>query len=154
LIATIVAQIALAALALVASWLDVRYRRLPNWLTLFTAAVGLLVTAFAAGLPELGSHLLHMLAALVVGMVLFRFGIIGGGDAKFYAAVAAWFSLGDAPGLLVSVSVAGLLLFLIWFAWRRAIGKPIRAPASASNSDKLPYAVAIAAGAVLRFVRL
>lgn len=154
MIPEIAGQGALLAFGLIASWLDAKYRKLPNWLTLITAAVGLLITATAADLNVLGSHVLHMIAALIVGMILFRFGIIGGGDAKFYAAVAAWFSLDNAFALLVSVSLAGLAIFLVWFAWRRARGTPIQAPAADSNSDKLPYGIAIAIGAFVQYLYL
>src|SRR3546814_1971694 len=118
-------KIALILLALIASWLDISARRLPNWLTLLTLAAGIAVTIFDAGFSALGSHLAHTIIALLVGMILFRFGVIGGGDAKFYAAVASWFALSGAPGLLLAVSLSGLVIFFVWFVWRRATGKPI-----------------------------
>ena len=147
-------KIALILLALTASWLDITVRRLPNWLGILTLLVGIAATIIIAGPWVIGSHLAHALMALLAGMVLFRLGVVGGGDAKFYAAVASWFGLSDAPGLLLAVSLSGLLIFLAWFIWRRARKKPIRAPSSASNSDKLPYGIAIAAGAVIQHFQL
>lgn len=142
---------ALILLALAASWLDVAFRKLPNWLSILTLVVGVAVTIVDAGPSALGSHLAHALLALLVGMILFRFGVVGGGDAKFYAAVASWFGLSAAAGLLLTVSLSGLLIFVGWFIWRRMRGKPVRAPSSASNSDKLPYGIAIAAGAIVQY---
>lgn len=136
---------------LYASWSDTFQRKIANWLCVLTAVAGLTVAAVVAGLPALGSHALHLAVALVVGMVLFRFGMIGGGDAKFYAACAGWFAWPDAARLLVWVSIAGLLLFLGWFTIRRVMRKPIRAK-SESNFDKLPYGIAIGAGAVITAV--
>jgi prepilin peptidase CpaA len=133
---------------LYAGWSDTFQRRISNWLCLLTAAAGFAVAAVTAGVPEMGSHALHAAVALVTGMVLFRFGMIGGGDAKFYTACAAWFAWGDAPRLLLAVSLAGLVLFLGWFTIRRIMRKPIRAR-SESHFDKLPYGIAIAAGAVV-----
>lgn len=147
-------KIALILLALIASWLDISARRLPNWLTLLTLAAGIAVTIFDPGFSALGSHLAHTIIALLVGMILFRFGVIGGGDAKFYAAVASWFALSGAPGLLLAVSLSGLVIFFVWFVWRRATGKPIRAPSPDSKADKLPYGIAIAAGAVIQYFQL
>ena len=147
-------KIALILLALIASWLDISARKLPNWLTLLTLAAGIAVTIFDAGVSALGSHLAHALLALLVGMLLFRFGIVGGGDAKFYAAVASWFSLSAAAGLLLAVSVSGLVIFLAWVIWRRVTGKPIRPPSPDSKSDKLPYGIAIAAGAVIQYFQM
>ena len=62
-------KISLVALGLVASWLDVSKRRLPNWLSLLTLAAGLIVTGLSAGFSAVGSHLAHAAVALLVGMV-------------------------------------------------------------------------------------
>jgi prepilin peptidase CpaA len=147
-------NVALVLLGLVASWLDVSVRKLPNWLSLLTLATGLAVALSSSGLPAIGSHLAHAAIALLAGMVLFRFGIVGGGDAKFYAAVASWFSLSTAAGLLVAVSLSGLVIFLVWFVWRRLTKQPIRAPSPDSTSDKLPYGIAIAAGGIIQYLNL
>lgn len=143
-----IAQGTLIAIGLVAAWLDARTRRLPNWLSLLALAAGLAVTAVNTGIPALGSHLLHAAIALVVGMGLFRLGLIGGGDAKFYTGIAAWFSLHEAPRLLLYVSLSGLALFIVWFFWRRLTGKKIVRRAG-DDDGKFPYGVAIAAGSIL-----
>ncbi|SLJ88749.1 A24 family peptidase [Novosphingobium mathurense] len=132
-----------------ASWSDTVQRRIPNWLCLLTAVAGLALAAYDAGLGGLGSHALHLAVALVVGMVLFRFGMIGGGDAKFYAGCAGWFAWSQASRLLLSVSIAGLVLFLVWFTVRRIMRKPISGRGSDDNFDKLPYGIAIAAGTLI-----
>ncbi|MCJ2178705.1 A24 family peptidase [Novosphingobium album (ex Hu et al. 2023)] len=144
-------KLAIVALGVIASWLDITSRRLPNWLSLLTLAAGLLVTGFSAGVSAIGGHMAHAAAALLVGMILFRFGVVGGGDAKFYAAIASWFGWSQAAGLLLAVSLSGIGIFLGWFAWRRMTKKPIRGSASASDSDKLPYGIAIAVGGVLQY---
>ena len=148
----IIGKIVLVLLGLAACWLDATVRKLPNWLSLLTALIGLGLAASSAGLSGLGSHSAHMLIALVIGMVLFRLGMVGGGDAKFYAGVAAWFSLPEALGLLLAVSLSGLVIFLLWFVGRRLARKPIRAPSGQADADKLPYGIAIAAGAIIQYV--
>ena len=150
----IAGKVILVLLGLAACWLDATVRKLPNWLSLLTALVGLGLAVSSAGLSGLGSHLVHMLIALAIGMVLFRLGVVGGGDAKFYAGVAAWFSLSDAVGLILAVSLSGLAIFLVWFAWRRLSGKPIRGGAHQTDADKLPYGIAIAAGAIIQYLAL
>lgn len=141
-------QIVLIGLCLVGAWTDLRYRRLSNLLCLI-ALVGGLVFAFAsAGWGGLGSHLFHALIALVVGMALFAGRIVGGGDAKFYAGIAAWFALADGLRLLLAVSLGGLVLFLVWFLYRRLSRKPISRRDGAAEG-KFPYGVAIAAGAIM-----
>ena len=129
-----------------AVWSDVRRRRLPNILCLVVAVLGAAVTYYWGGLALTGSGLIHGLAALIVGMLLFSAGIVGGGDAKYYAATAVWFPLDKAGLLLLHVSVVGLVLILFWFFWRRLRG--IKATKMAvTDADKFPYGVAIALGA-------
>ncbi len=137
---------ALGVTGIYAIWSDVRSRRLPNGLCIIVAVLGVAVTLYANGPGVAGSGLLHGLAALLVGMLLFSAGTIGGGDAKYYAAVAVWYSISQAGQLLLSVSAAGFVLFIAWFVWRRLRGIKV-AKASFPNADKFPYGVAIAVGA-------
>jgi prepilin peptidase CpaA len=138
---------ALTGLCATAAWLDLTRRRIPNWLCGLTVIAGLAVAGAAGGFAELGSHALHVAAALLGGMVLFALGGIGGGDAKFYAGVAAWFGLGQGALLLVSVALSGLVLLIVWFIYRRARRIPLR-PSKKDPMDSLPYGIAIAAGAI------
>ena len=141
---------AIAVLSLVcatAAWSDLKYRRIPNWLCAVTAVAGLTVTFWFGGLSVLCSHTLHMLAALVGGIILFRFGLFGGGDAKFYAAVAAWFPLAKGVLLLIAVALSGLVLLFVWFGYRRLAGYPVRVKGG-TGFDALPYGIAIGIGAV------
>jgi len=87
-----------------------------------------------------------LLLALLVGMALFRFGWIGGGDAKFYAAMAAWFPLRSSLQLLLAVSLAGLAVVLLWFVYRRATH--VRPGAKNDSFAMVPYGVAVAVGAI------
>jgi len=144
----VTALIVLALSALAAGWSDVRYRRISNRLCVATALAGFAYALTASGLAATGSHALHLLIALVAGMVLFRMGGIGGGDAKYYAAVAAWFALDKAVLLLLAVTMSGLVLLIAWFTVRRLAGVPIRRTSS-NALEGLPYGVAIGAGAVI-----
>ena len=130
-----------------AIWSDVSRRRLPNPLCLIVAVLGLATQAYAGGWALAGSGLLHAIIALVIGIALFSAGIVGGGDAKYYAAVAAWFPLSQAGALLLLVSVIGFVLFVCWFLWRRLRGIKVQRK-SVSDADKFPYGVAIALGAI------
>lgn len=142
----------LIAAGVFASWSDAFHRRIPNWLCAVTAVAGLLIGFLSGGWTALGGQLLHAMVALVIGMLLFRFGLFGGGDAKFYAAVAACFTPAEAAPLLLAVALSGLLLVIIWFVYRRVMRKPIRR-SSTNPSDSLPYGIAIGMGAIAaRFI--
>jgi prepilin peptidase CpaA len=145
-------KIVLIAIGLTASWLDATIRKLPNWLCLLTLAAGLVVTSLVSGPAALPGHLAHAFIALVVGMILFRLGVVGGGDAKFYAGVAVWFALSDALHLVMAVTLSGLAIFLVWFAWRRLKRKPIRTKPGDVHGE-LPYGIAISAGALITYLQ-
>ena len=142
----IVATSLLALCALMGAWLDVASRRLPNWLCLLTALAGLAVAFAQDGTGILPSHAGHSAIALVVGMILFRIGWIGGGDAKFYAACAAWFPLGSALYLLGAVSLAGLAVVTLWLTYRQVTRARLRKGDGAFAM--VPYGLAVAIGAV------
>jgi prepilin peptidase CpaA len=138
----------LAVLGLLACWFDIRERRLPNALVLATLAAGLSLAAWRGGIAVLPWHLTHIAIALAAGIGLYAVRALGAGDAKYYAALAAWFTLGDGLKLLMAVSFAGLVLTLGWLAWRKFSGKPaLRKPLD--DMDKVPFGVAMAAGALL-----
>ncbi len=120
---------------------DIGWRRLPNLLCLALAVAGLVAVAVTGGVSALPSSLAHAAIALVIGMILFRFGVIGGGDAKFYAAAACSLPLAYALPLLGWTSVSGLALLLVMMATRLAMRKP-----ATPKGWSVPYGVAIFGG--------
>lgn len=139
--------VALAAIVAAGSYLDARYRLLPNWLCGIALVLGLVLGAAGHGWQWMAFSALHAALALLVGMGLFAAGIIGGGDAKYYAALAAWFPIEQAPLLLLLVSIPGFFLSLaLWLVlrWRQGSAIPADSP-----FRKVPYGVAIGIGALL-----
>ena len=139
--------IAFAVLLAAAAWGDIRNYRIPNFLV--AAFLVLFVLAYALGLiprHEIVSHLGVGIVALLLGMALFRFHWIGGGDAKFIAALALWAGWPEAIRLVVAMALAGGVVSVLVLLWSRASG---RIPGSGNEGkDKLrrqvPYGVAIA----------
>lgn len=142
----------LIALCGLAAWLDLSQRRIPNWLCAITAVAGLAAALMLGDISNLGSHALHALLALLGGMVLFAMGGLGGGDAKFYAGVACWFALRQAPALLVSIALSGFLVLVLWFVYRRIRRLPISRKKSESPFDDIPYGIGIGIGAILMVI--
>lgn len=138
--------IAIGVATLAAGW-DVAARRIPNW------TVGLLALAAVAhsvafhGWSGAGSAGLHALIALIVGMVLFRFGAVGAGDAKLYAAAALAVPLGMALTMLGYTALAGMVLWILMFIRNRGIKN--RSPGQSRLSWTLPYGLPIAIAFVL-----
>nr|WP_298897306.1 prepilin peptidase [uncultured Altererythrobacter sp.] len=137
---------ALTLLLFVGAISDIRDRRLPNWLSLALLLLGLAHAFYLGGLSTIGWHLAHALIAMVVGAGIFAAGIMGGGDAKFYAGLAAFFPLSEGLNLLLWVSIAGIVSILSWMVLRRVL--PLKKPEDGSLHAKFPYGVAIAIGGV------
>lgn len=78
------------AMLVVASVIDVRSRRIPNWLTASIALTGLMQAALNGHPVSLTGSMLGLLAGLGLNIPLFALQIRGGGDVKLFAAVGAW----------------------------------------------------------------
>lgn len=147
------------AALIIAAANDLYEFKIPNWI-----AVTLFVSCFAAG-PALGASpdqmvegLLLAGAALAVGFALFAFNIVGGGDAKLFAAIAPWIGLSALPDFLINMAFSGAVLAIGLILFRRTPALPIYAQAPwlmrlHQKPNDIPYAVAIAAGGLLSFPR-
>lgn len=140
--------IALAAIftlfALAGAGYDIRTRRIPNWLNAAFMVVGIVLALVLVDWQTALSGLGHFAGALVVAMIIFALKLWGGGDAKFYAASAAWFPVTEALGLFVSIALAGLLVAIVWIVIYKLTGRKIK------RGDKvMPYGVAIALGGIV-----
>ena len=137
----------MSAIVVMGAIYDLRSRRIPNWLCGFALVSGIAI-AFLESAGSPGSHVLHALLVLLVGLVFFALKMLGGGDVKFYAGLASFFPLAKSTVLLLWVSISGVVLVAIWFISRRLAGIPLRKK-SEGKFDELPYGVAIGAGAIL-----
>lgn len=149
------------SLLMPAVYYDITERRIPNRLIaafILVIPAVLFLTQGASVLPS------HLAAAGVVFALVFIFwllGWLGAGDVKLLALVALIVGLSDVPELLLNTALSGLALAVVAIVLKgafRQTGKRLFAvvrgvPASEMEQDanqaKLPYAVAIAAGAVL-----
>ena len=139
--------IGLALLLALGAYTDVTARRLPNWLSLLLLVTGLAFAASQGGWEALGWHAAHAGIALIVGMALFAAGVVGGGDAKFYTGMAAWFALSQGLNLFVFVTISGLFLIIGWLILKRTLLSD-RAKGE-GDFAKFPYGLAIATGGVI-----
>lgn len=142
----------LLAVAFGAVW-DVLTMTIPNRLSLAMLAVFVVI----APLVAMGwqTFLLHCAAGAIVlafGFTLFSFGLLGGGDAKFAAAIALWLGLGHTVEFILTTTVFGGLLALAVLAFRR-MPLPVAAVRQPwlerlhDGRKGLPYGVALAAAA-------
>jgi prepilin peptidase CpaA len=131
---------------------DIESMTIPNRLTLGLAAAFVPV-ALLAGLGWEG-WVLHLglgAAGLVLGMVLFAFRLMGGGDAKLIAAAALWMGLDGFIALLIYTALAGGALTLAILGARKLYGHyagvlPANLGRHLQEKGDIPYGVAICIG--------
>jgi prepilin peptidase CpaA len=147
-----------AALVIVAAVKDLATFTIPNWISLALCA-GFVGTALAAGEPlaTMGLALATAAGVLVLGVVGFALGWIGGGDAKLMAAAALWIGPAGLLGFALFTALAGGALALGLLALRSAWLSPLAAAGPAwtkrlsTPGEAAPYGVAIALGALAAF---
>jgi prepilin peptidase CpaA len=161
---TTIANTALGAGLGTASLFDVRRGRVPNALTLPMIVLGFaLVSSLSEALMRGGL----VLAVLVVGYLAFAAGIIGGGDAKLAAAIAALKGGTFFVSTMIGACLVGLVAAIAVLAYHRALfpffgrlggaaldviryGSPMR-PVAGEEPHKIPYALVLTGGAALAF---
>lgn len=142
----------ISAMLLVGAFLDWRHRILPNWLALAIFATASVSVAATDGLSAIAPNLIHFAIALGLGFALFAVGVLGGGDAKTYSALAMTAPISEGYLLLALTAVATAGLAVIWLLVVR-----LKAPADtdqdggegtddSEDHKKVPLGVAIAVG--------
>jgi prepilin peptidase CpaA len=124
---------------------DTRARRIPNLLPAGLALLGVArigaALAAGAGAGMVAADLGAALAVFAAGAVAFRFGLLGGGDAKLFAAGALWLGAAAVGPFLLATVLAGGVLAVGFLA-----AGMLRGPGAGAG---LPYGIAIAAGGIL-----
>jgi prepilin peptidase CpaA len=109
-----------------AAAVDVRSRRIPNWLTFGLVLAGLAQSFTWARTVGPGDAGLGLLTGFGLTFVLFALGALGGGDVKLLAGVGAW--LGPMPALVVfaAAAVIGMVIVLAQAAAQGRLAKLFR----------------------------
>ncbi len=139
----------------VAAVYDLVTYTIPNFLPL------LLTGAFAAfalwqGLPWplMANHAGAGFGMLLVGWVLFALGLLGGGDAKLFAATSLWMGWHGLLNYLIMFSICGGILALALLLFRRLplpdrLMHRVWIAALHDKAQGVPYGIALAVGALL-----
>jgi len=107
---TLVNMALLIPLAIIITYYDVRYRRIPNLFVLATLVSGLAVNTMFGGLEGLYQSLGGCALAFIMMFMLHVFGAMGAGDVKLFAAIGAVTGAHLVmPTFLVVVLTGGLL---------------------------------------------
>lgn len=157
----------------VATVTDLRTRRIPNWLVIPFLLAGLTVSAWTGGWYGLGRSALGALLGAAALGIFYLAGGMGMGDVKLFASIGAWVGPWQLVFAFLFMGLAGGLMALAWAIrggflreWMTntadlifgAAQRGLRAPAGLTLANpqarKLPYAPAIAIGAILSFFAL
>ena len=156
----------LIPLAIIISYYDVRYRRIPNAFVLATLAAGIAMNAIFAGFPGVAASVGGCVLAFVLMFTLHVFGAMGAGDVKLFAAIGA---VTGAPlvlptfivviltgGLLAIVSIvrAGILISTMHRVLQIFVGmlpgwQMPKFTVPADRKHTIPYGVAITMGSII-----
>jgi len=116
----------LGALMIVAATWDLRWRRIPNWLTAAGLAAGLALQAAIGGSAGLLSAIKGVGLALLVYIPLYALRGVGGGDLKLMAATGAIAGPENWLRIFVTTALLGGVC-AIMLAWRRRVlGRTLR----------------------------
>ncbi len=122
---------------------DLRHRLIYNKVT---AAIALCAPLYWIaidnfGWPQIGYYLATGLVTFLFFAIFFRFGMMGGGDVKLFAAVALWFTPIDAYRFVFHATLMGAVVTILFFAIHKVRKKP--------GKVRVPYGVAISIAGLL-----
>lgn len=169
------------AVLAVATTTDLKWRRIPNWLTGPFLVAGFVASGWLHGWHGLGASAEGMALGLLVYGTLFLLGGMGAGDVKLCAALGAWLGPNQLLIAIILTALVGGVMALAWAIssgfskelfeetgnlilgrWKRPADEGHEQesdPESKVETErptaplrrKMPYAPAIAAGVLLSF---
>jgi prepilin peptidase CpaA len=157
-----IAHAFLALIGGLAAYFDLRYRLLPDWLTIGGMVVGLAIVGITGGWDALWPGVGGLVAGLGVFWLFWTFGMLGAGDVLFMGACGALLGWPLVLFGLLYATLAGALIGLAFSLRRGHLGRVLRnlvivvtslfrpgrrrVKLSELPTDELPYAVGIALG--------
>jgi prepilin peptidase CpaA len=108
------------------AWGDLRTRRIPNYLTLGTAAAGLAYNLICHGGMGLMNGILGLLLGFGFLILPYLWGGMGAGDVKALAALGAWLGPAGTVFLFCYMGIAGGLMALGVLFWKGLFWQKVR----------------------------
>src|SRR5688572_15378211 len=99
----------LFALLIWAAMTDLNQRRIPNWLSLALATMGVVQAFMPIHLAGPANAVAGMLVGMLLNVGLWALGVRGGGDVKLFTAVGAWVGARDIVIIFLVVAILDML---------------------------------------------
>ena len=155
-------------LALSITYMDVRYRRIPNKQVLMILLFGIALNAFFGAWQGFFTSLLGMAMAFGLMLTLHVLGTMGGGDVKLFAAIGAVLGSSIVFQTFLIIAVTGFILAVCKMVYMRRVAATMlrvvqffigllpgqtvpHLTVPADRNYTLPYAVPICLGSVVSF---
>ncbi|MDR3750930.1 MAG: A24 family peptidase [Terracidiphilus sp.] len=154
----------------VASFTDLRSRRIPNWLVFPFLLAGIVVSGWLHGWQGIGQSFAGLGLGLLIYGFIFWLGGMGAGDVKLCAAIGAWIGPGQLFMALIITGMIGGIMVLCWaafggflkelftgtgdlvFGWKqRGMHRDPELALTNPLKRKMAYAPAIAIGTLISF---
>jgi prepilin peptidase CpaA len=117
-------EVILLTLVLGAAVYDVRYRRIPNWLTVTGVVAGVSMNTFLyQGWPGLRFSLIGLAVAFGVYLALYALRAMGAGDVKLMAALGSMVGWEDWFGVFIITAILGGVMALILVTAKKRMAK-------------------------------
>jgi prepilin peptidase CpaA len=115
-----------AVFALAAGLTDLRWRRIPNWLTVPAIPVAVLLHTLAAGWPDARLSLLGTAVGLGLLLPLVLIRAIGAGDWKLVGGLGAFFGSQKLLIVLLATLLINGVMALCLIIYKRRVGQTLR----------------------------
>ena len=137
-----------------AMYFDLKYRKIPNWLTVSVFVLGFVFHIATSGLAGLTFALGGFAAGFLPLLVLWLIGGGGGGDVKMMGALGAWLGAPITLIVFLGSAIVALLMMIGMMAWK-ALGRTATSTSPASSGGQsttvkmehaqrlVPYAVPV-----------
>ena len=151
-----------------AVYTDLRWRKIPNNLTLPAAAVGIILNTLSGGWYGLLSSLVGLVIGVAVFIIPFALRSMGGGDVKLMGALGALLGGYAIVSVAIYAALVGGVLAIVVALYKHELVSSLRrvvqilrrmVPISdrsqridTTTSLRLPYGLAIGGGTVLLFI--
>lgn len=134
----------------VATFTDLRNRRIPNWLVVPFLVGGIVASSWLQGWHGLGQSFGGLGLGLLCYGFLFWMGGMGAGDVKLAAAIGAWIGPSQLFFALIVTAMAGGVMVLAWALFGGFMKDMVKG-AGNHLRRQMPYAPAIAVGTLISF---